>query len=267
MAIQKSEIESGIATAIISAIILAVLLLCGMTAHRNEMDEGIMVSFGDALDGFGVQEAVATSVRPISSPQPTPPEVMPDEKLMTQDDEQSVALDEERKRKKREEEARLAEERRLREEEAARQEEERRLREAEEARIAAERAARADAVKSLAGNAFSKTGEGQGETTGASMQGNPAGHGSAGGNSWSLSGRDMVSRFYKPTYSSNEEGRIVISIRVDEKGNVTSAAIANGTTISDRALREASLEAAKKNKFSSGNGVAIGTITYNFILN
>ena len=45
------------------------------------------------------------------------------------------------------------------------------------------------------------------------------------------------------------------------------AAIANGTTISDRALREASLEAAKKNKFSSGNGVAIGTITYNFILN
>ena len=51
MAIQKSEIESGIATAIISAIILAVLLLCGMTAHRNEMDEGIMVSFGDALDG------------------------------------------------------------------------------------------------------------------------------------------------------------------------------------------------------------------------
>ena len=266
MPIQKSEIQSGIATAIISVIILIVLLVCGMTAHSNEMDEGVMVSFGDAVEGFGEQPMSAVSVIPAAAPKTASSASMPDEDLMTQDEEQSVALDEEQERRRREEAQRLEEERRMRED-AERAAEEQRQREAEAARIAAERAAKADAVKSLAGNAFSKTGGGQGETTGESMKGNPAGHGSSGGNTWSLSGRNMVGRFYKPTYSSNEEGRIVISIRVDDKGNVTSATIANGTTISDHALREASLEAAKRNKFTGGNGVAIGTITYNFVLN
>ena len=46
MKLKKSEIQSGIATTIICIIILLILLFCGMTAHRNEMDEGVMISLG-----------------------------------------------------------------------------------------------------------------------------------------------------------------------------------------------------------------------------
>lgn len=229
------------------------------------MDEGVMVSFGDAIEGFGEQSPVATVPQPVTPPPSVSQTQAHDENLMTQED-PSVALDQENVRKKQLEDERIAEEQRRRQEELRIAEEKRRKAE-EAARIAAERKAKADAARNLAGNAFSQTGGGQGETTGDAMKGNPAGHGSAGGNSWSLSGRDIVSKFYKPTYTSQQQGKIVISIRVDANGNVTSATIANGTTITDMQLRNASLEAAKKNKFSVGNGVAIGTITYKFVLN
>ena len=72
----------------------------------------------------------------------------------------------------------------------------------------------------------------------------------------------------QPSYQGNEEGTIVVEVRVDASGNVVSAAIATkGTTITNETLRKATIEAAKKNKFSAGDGVAIGTITYNFRLN
>ena len=48
---------------------------------------------------------------------------------------------------------------------------------------------------------------------------------------------------------------------------VVSATITKGTTITNETLRNVAVNAAKKNKFSAGGGVAIGTITYNFRLN
>ena len=80
--------------------------------------------------------------------------------------------------------------------------------------------------------------------------------------------KDLLGKLAQPSYQSNEEGRIVVEIRVDASGTVVSASIATkGTTITDEALRNAAITAAKKNKFSTGGGVAIGTITYNFRLN
>jgi TonB family protein len=110
-------------------------------------------------------------------------------------------------------------------------------------------------------------GKGQGQTKGETQQGNPAGQGSQGGHSWSLNGRDLLGKLAQPSYQGNEEGRIVVEIRVDASGVVVSASIAKGTTITDATLRNSAISAAKKNKFSTGGGVAIGTITYNFRLN
>ncbi|MDR1592533.1 MAG: energy transducer TonB [Prevotellaceae bacterium] len=77
----------------------------------------------------------------------------------------------------------------------------------------------------------------------------------------------MRSQFFAPPYNSNEEGRIVVDIRVDDSGNVTSATIAKGTNITDNQLRNVTLEAARKIKFTSATGgTAMGTITYNFSL-
>lgn len=276
MQLKKSEIQSGVATTIICIIILLILLFCGMTAHKDEMDEGVMISLGYAEEGFG--ESVpnptptpAPEAAPV--PTPTPPPAAPEvsipseEDLMTQED-PSVALEAEKKRKQAEEEAkRRAEEERIAREKA---EQERIAREkaAEEARIKAEQEAKKNQASSLAGSAFQNMGKGQGQTKGEAQQGNPAGQGSQGGHSWSLNGRNLLGKLAQPSYQSNEEGRIVVEIRVDASGTVVSASIATkGTTITDEALRNATITAAKKNKFSTGGGVAIGTITYNFRLN
>lgn len=258
MSIQKSEIQSAIATAIICAIILLILLFCGMTAHRNEMDEGVMISLGYADEGYGEQ---TPSPAPITPQPPTPQHPattpstpkMPDEDLMTQED-PSVALRAEQERKRKEEEARI--------------EAERIAREKREAQIKAEQEAKQKMAGALASSAFQNKGSGQGATQGSTQQGNPVGKGSQGGNSWSLNGRNLLGRLAQPSYQGNQEGTIVVEIRVDNSGKVTSASIKPaGTTISDESMRKASVEAALKNRFSSGNGVAIGTITYKFTLN
>ena len=273
MKLKKSEIQSGVATTIICIIILLILLFCGMTAHKNEMDEGVMVSLGYADEGFGESmpnPTPAPEAAPVPTPTPPPaaPEVSsPSEKdLMTQED-HSVVLEAEKKRKQAEEEAkRRAEEERVAREKA---EQERIAREkaAEEARIKAEQEAKKNQASSLAGSAFQNMGKGQGQTKGEAQQGNPAGQGSQGGHSWSLSGRDLLGQLAQPSYQGNEEGRIVVEIRVDASGVVVSATITKGTTITNETLRNAAVNAAKKNKFSAGGGVAIGTITYNFRLN
>lgn len=273
MQLKKSEIQSAIATTIICIIILLILIFCGMTAHKNEMDEGVMVSLGYAEEGFGESmpnptPAPEAAPVPTPAPQPAAPEVSSpsEEDLMTQED-PSVALEAEKKRKEAEEEARRkAEEERIAREKA---EQERIAREkaAEEARIKAEQEAKKNQASSLAGSAFQNMGKGQGQTKGETQQGNPAGQGSQGGHSWSLNGRDLLGKLAQPSYQGNEEGRIVVEIRVDASGNVISAAITKGTTITNETLRNAAVTAAKKNKFSTGGGVAIGTITYNFRLN
>ncbi len=272
MKLKKSEIQSGIATTIICIIILLILLFCGMTAHRNEMDEGVMISLGYADEGFGESmpnPTPAPEAAPI--PTPTPPPAAPEvstpseEDLMTQED-PSVALEAEKKRKEAEEEAkRRAEEERIAREKA---EQERIAREkaAEEARIKAEQEAKKNQASSLAGSAFQNKGKGQGQTKGETQQGNPVGEGSFGGHTVSI-GRKLLGSLAQPSYQGNEEGRIVVEIRVDASGNVVSAAITKGTTITNETLRNAAINAAKKNKFSTGGGVAIGTITYNFRLN
>ncbi|MCQ2344531.1 MAG: energy transducer TonB [Paludibacteraceae bacterium] len=256
MKIKKSEYQSAIITSIIAGLILLLLIYCGLKAERNEMDEGVMVAFGDFEEGFGEQtpapeEASSEASTPSTAVTPQPAEQQPtisDQKLMTQED-PSVALERERRRK-----AIEAENERKRQEAAA----EKARKEAEEKRAKA---------SSIAGNAFKKVGDGQGTGEGEGKAGNPVGHGSQGGNSWSLNGRTLQGRLAQPSYNGNEQGRIIVAIRVDANGKVIEATIATGTTITSEALRRSAVEAAKKNSFSKGNAPAVGTITYNFVLN
>ena len=71
----------------------------------------------------------------------------------------------------------------------------------------------------------------------------------------------------KPTYRENVEGKITVKIRVDDAGNVISTSIGSPTTIADESLRNATLESARRTKFSAGKGVVYGQIIYNFKLN
>lgn len=81
---------------------------------------------------------------------------------------------------------------------------------------------------------------------------------------WSLSGRMLKGNMVLPSYSGSEHGVVVINIRVDASGKVIDAIIGSGTTVSSPSAREAAIEAAKKNSFTEGNSIVVGSITYRF---
>ncbi len=106
------------------------------------------------------------------------------------------------------------------------------------------------------------------ENTGNVVQkGNPTGLRITGGNSWTLSGRGIRGTLPQPSNNFNQEGKVVVQIRVNAAGNVVDARCANGTTITDYQTQKIALEAAKKAKFTEGEYEQIGTITYIFRIN
>jgi outer membrane biosynthesis protein TonB len=105
------------------------------------------------------------------------------------------------------------------------------------------------------------TGNGTGTGTG-------TGDGTGNGISYNLGGRGSK-MLHKPSYDSKEQGKVVVTIKVDKQGNVTSAvAGAKGTNVSDQTLWQLAKDAALRSIFASDPNAPdtqVGTITYNFI--
>lgn len=231
---KKSELYAYIGTAISGIIILLILFFVMLPGLKNLEDEGVMISFGEAIDGGGAVETPSQSVVKSS-----PPKAEIKEDLLTQQD-KSVAIPETKQKP----DTRPSQTNdRLKKEQQASQ-----------------------LAEDLIGGSFgTSAGTGSGQTTEQETAGNPVGSGTSGGNSWSLSGRNLLGTMPTPAYNQNIEGYLTVEIRVDTGGNVISATIKRGT-ISDQSLRNAALNAAKRTRFSSGNGIVTGTITYNFKL-
>ena len=150
----------------------------------------------------------------------------------------------------------------------------------EEIRAEQERQA-AEAAQNLMANAFGRSSTMQasasqeetsetegtpGSTEGNATQGKPSG--SPGYGTWDLGGRDMVGELPRPSYGIQEEGRVVVTITVDPKGNVIETRINNRTNTTNLQLRNAAIEAARRTKFNETNSEnnQTGTITYYFKL-
>ena len=272
----KAKIESGLLTTLIMALILLLLWFIAIDAPRETEEEGVEVAFGDSENGGGSEpDVVPMPAIPVTQAPPPTPQAPSDNDLVVQDDEESLALakqrEEEKKkraeqeeliRKQREEEARL---------EAERRAEEQRLAE-ERARKAAEEQEKRDRANNMMSGMFGNNqsgAQGSGTTQGAGQQGsqNPVGHGSVGGNSWSLAGRN-IKALPKPSTQFNQGGKVVVNIQVNAEGKVISATIGEGTNVSDYQTKQVALEAARKAEFSpSENKIQVGTITYTFKLN
>ena len=274
----QSHIIAAIGTVVLLLLFFLLLIKLTITAPVQLEDEGIVITFGDADEGGGMPD-VLPMPDPITqveqqpaAPAPTP--VQPsDNDLIVQEDEESLALaqqnedlikreaeEQELIRKQREEEARIEAERIEREKAFAEQ----KAREEEAIK-------KAQAMAALFGQAGSTEGanaENATTTPAATSKGNPVGKnfGSVNGNMWSLQGRSMKS-MPKPSTDFKEQGKVVVSIRVDKAGNVVAASIGDGTTISDRYTQQLALDAARKAKFTEGDKEQIGSITYNFKLN
>lgn len=269
-----SHIYASVGTVVCLLLLLLLLFKLSMTAPVMEEEEGIVVAFGTAEDGGGMPDATPddaiTQVEQI--PAPAAPEKPSNNDLMVQDDEESLAL-----AKQREEEAR----RKALEEELIRQRREAEAK-AEAERVAKEKALaeqrakeqeaidKANQLAALFGNAGTTEG-GNGDNASASslgVKGNPVGKGfgESNGNTWHLAGRDVKS-LPKPSDNFNQQGRVIVNIRVDKAGNVVSATVGDGTTVSDRPTQQLALSAARQAKFTEGDSEQIGSIVYNFKIN
>lgn len=116
----------------------------------------------------------------------------------------------------------------------------------------------------------------QGVTTGTGNQGKEGGDPNSnrydgtpgkGGAGYSLTGRKAAA-LPKPNYNSNKQGKVVVKIWVDRKGNVIKAEPGQkGSTTTDAYLLRKAKEAAMQAKFTPNNEAQeqqIGTITYDF---
>ena len=237
--------------------VLVFLLLWFMRLYyvQPEEEEGIEVAFGEVEDAGGYMAEQSEAV-PMPSPETAAPahsSAPMVEEYVTTEDPEALALAEAKKKKEAEEKARLEEERKARE--AA---------EAERKAKEAEAIAKANQLGSLFGNTGNTTGSGDGQGSG--QKGNPVGHGTSGGNSWSLAGRGIKGTLPQPSNDFRQEGKVVVQIRVNAAGQVINASITGGD-VSDKQTQQLALEAARKAKFTEGDHDQIGTITYNFKFN
>lgn len=271
----QSHIIAASGTIILLLLFLLLLFKLSITAPIQEEDEGIVITFGDSDMGGGMPNVLpmpdpVTQVKQEpAAPAPAPAKPSNND-LIVQEDEESLAL-----AKQSEEEAkRMAEEAYRKMQEEARIEAERI---AQEKALAEQKAREEEAIKKAQAMAalFGQAGTTEGSnadnasaTASATSKGNPVGKnfGSVDGNMWSLHGRS-VKTMPKPSTDFREQGKVVVSIRVDKAGNVVLASIGQGTTISDRYTQQLALEAARKAKFTEGDQEQIGSITYNFKLN
>lgn len=236
--------------------ILLFLILWFMRLYsvKEAEQEGIEVAFGEVAEAGGYMAEQSEAV-PLPAPQPVAPapQPKPEEPVLTAEEEQALAMQQAQKKKEQEEKARLEAERRQREKEAA------------------EKKAKEDAAVAKAnqfGALFGKSGNatGSGDSQGAGQKGNPVGHGSSGGNDWSLAGRSLKGTLPQPSDNFRQEGKVVVQIRVNAAGQVTQATIKGGD-VSDKPTQQLALDAAYKAKFTEGDHDQIGTITYIFKLN
>ena len=275
MKFNKDDLYSLLGSVGFHLLILLVLSLTILSTVVPEEDSGVLVNFGNVDEAAGTFEPLNTGQEPMEEttppPPPTPAVETAKEELVTQDVEESVALAEAKKKK---------EEQRKKEEAIKREQDRIQKEKLEQQRLADAQRQKELAIKNKVAGAFgagSAAGSSQGSgETGSGNQGSPFGNSDHGANdgvggygSFSLNGRSIgAGGLPRPAYTIQEEGRIVINITVDPKGNVIFAEIGKGTNIDNASMRKSALEAARRAKFNSisGSNNQNGSITYRYSL-
>ena len=231
----KRHIIASVGTALVMFLLFLLLWFVYLTAYVPEEEEGVEIAFGEVEEAGGYM-AEQLEAMPLPAPEPAAP-VQPaspaEEEMLTSEEQEALALDEAKKAEKKAKET--------------------------------EAIAKANQFGSLFGQSGNTTGSGDSQGNG--QKGNPIGHGSVGGNSWSLAGRGIKGTLPTPSNNFKQEGKVVVQIRVNAAGQVIDARETTGGTISDKQTVQLALEAARKAKFTEGDHDQIGTITFIFKLN
>ncbi|MDR1368903.1 MAG: TonB family protein [Dysgonamonadaceae bacterium] len=269
----KEKIYGYIGSAVFCLLILLLLYFTVLHTEAQTGEEGVLVNFGNVDLASGSfepryqgenrevlpQEETAPPVQQSHQPETAPP-------VITQNNEESVAIEASKKKEEERKQREIAEA------------EQRRI--AEARKKAEDEQKRREAINSQVSGAFgtgtsNQSNQGTG-SSGSGNQGSTQGNsdtgvytGTGGYGEFALNGRSLgTGGLPRPSYSVQEEGKIVINITVDPKGNVILAEIGRGTNIDNDTMRRSALEAARKAKFNSisGSNNQSGTITYRYSL-
>lgn len=290
-------------TTIVGIVLILLLFFFGLTYYDPPKEFGIAVNFGTSNVGSGNRQP-REALKPLQQEQPqqqeeveeqqeAPEEIVEpaaeeteasSESVLTQTNEEALAIkkaEEEKKKRQAEEEAearRKAEEARKAEEERQRIEAEKRRQE-QQRREQENKRKNVDALLGGFGNTDGKADGGEGNDNQPGDKGkvtgdpNASGYygvgGTGSGGNYRLGNRNALTK-PKPEYDCNEEGRVVVSISVDQSGRVIAAqAGVKGTTNSANCLLERAREAALKTRFNADEKAPVkqvGQIIYNFSL-
>ena len=274
---RKEKLVGLLGTLLVHGIVFLLLWLLFIRASVPQAESGVPVLLGSELlaQGDGDKfEMTEVDVQPIPQEISSQPEnnfSPTGEEIISQDIEETIAI-EPKKEEKKDEKVTPSQPAEKNAPEQPKEKTEAELR-AEAERAAAEAAARSIAGAFGKGNSMENRGEAetgkgiQGSTEGNSETGKPTGVGGYG--SFDLNGRTLgEGGLPRPEYNVQDEGRVVVTIIVNHAGQVVSADIHRRTNTVNATLRKAALDAARKARFNAVNGVnnQSGTITYYFKL-
>lgn len=278
MNVRKSNLY-GVLGSVLSCISLFLIMwfyIMPYTLTQPIEEEGLMVSFGDNENAGGM----GSSAEPLAAPEaeilapskqqkPTSTPAVKEQLITQNDNSNAISMAEKKQKEQDRKQNQLIEQQRIDTENRIAQQKRKEQDAINKAGATVNGLFANGSMKSGSGNGKGSgngTGSGSGNGSESGIQGNPAGHGNLGGNSWSLNGRSLSGNLASPSYDKDVEGKVTVNIRVDENGRVISASIGSPTTISDQETRNAAIAAANRTHFSGGNGSAAGSITYNFKL-
>ena len=285
---KKNKITGLIGTAVLHILLLILLLVIAIRRPQVQEEGGVPVMLGNTelsqgnadpytltdIDIMNEPEAPAPDV---SEPETVPP-VEAKEEIITQTEEETVAVPKKEPKKETPKKEKPKKETVKPKEKTEAEKRAEAEKAAAEKKAAAERAAAEAAAKKIAG-AFGKGtqmgNKGTG-TTGSGLEGSPTGNSSEGKSggvggygTFDLNGRSLGSGgLPMPVYNVQDEGRVVVTITVNPAGQVISTSINKRTNTVNASLRKAAEEAARKARFNQVDGVnnQTGTITYYFKL-
>ena len=273
---RKEKLIGLLGTLLVHGVVLLLLWFLFIRAAEPQAESGVPVLLGTELlaQGDGDRyEMTEVDVQPFPqeiSAQPENNFSQVGEEILSQDMEETVAIEPKKEEAKAKEESPKQPAQPTPEQPKEKTEAELR---AEAERAAAEAAARSIAGAFGKGNSMNNRGEAatgtgiQGSTEGNSETGKATGTGGYG--SFDLNGRTLgEGGLPRPDYTVQDEGRVVVTIIVNPAGQVISADIHRRTNTVNATLRKAALDAARKARFNAVNGVnnQSGTITYYFKL-
>jgi TonB family protein len=262
----EHEKKSFVISTCIMALILLLCIFFGMTYMDPPPDNGVAINFGNVDEGMGKNNSLEPTK---SAPQPTESvaETQPvvEEEIITQDEIETVAIKETPKVEKPKKPV-------ITEEVKPKPvvEEKKPSKSTSDALSSLMNGTKSDGTTSESDGNGNKPGN-QGKIDGSIYSNSYFGKGSGtgtGNGSYGLAGRALSKREYV-VQKCNEEGKVVVEIRVNRNGEVIQAIRSQGTTNSAKCLEEAAIATAKTFKWkpdSNAPEIQIGFIEINFRL-